>query len=183
MRGTVTVSQPQQVVPILDRKCTGELHMDQRKESCVIADELLNTLTKDEWNAAYFLGLEELHRGPFGFGVHEQIKRGARRLVSAGYAFERLKAASGGSLQPTRETESSREHRAAFQEMADGSFDTIGRARETLDWLATRLPNTNRAWLRDLLSLYDQTRAGVESKIQRYDRTRTIGCSSVSCVR
>jgi hypothetical protein len=157
--------------------------MNQREESCVIADELLNALTKDEWNAAYFLGLEELHRGPFGFGVEEQIKRGARRLVSAGYAFERLKAASGGSLQPTRETKSPREHGAAFREMANGSFDTIGRARETLDWLAARLPNANRAWLCDLLSLYDRARVGTEKKNPSHSRAGTGGSSSASCVR
>ena len=149
----------------------------------MIADELLNALTKDEWNAAYFLGLEELHRGPLGFSVQEQIKRGARRLLSAGYAFERLKAASGDPLQATRKTEHPREHHAAFRELADGSFDTIGRARETLDWLAARLPNASRVWLRDLLSLYDRARAGSEEKNRSYSRTETGGSSAASCAR
>ena len=115
-------------------------------------DEALNGLTRQEWSAAYFLGLERMFRwdGPSTFAA--QMREGHLRLIEAGYRAPCCDVATGTlarcSLPPG-------EHEKSCREILDGSFDPIERAREALFWIENNVPRVNTDWLRALLSAYD----------------------------
>ncbi|GAB4280923.1 MAG: hypothetical protein Kow0092_36440 [Deferrisomatales bacterium] len=111
--------------------------------------EILNRLSRQEWNAAYFLGLEEMFRGPSGYNVTEQVSRGVVRLAAAGYCFSQ-----GAPRAPAEESAGPREHHRACRELGEGSFDAVGRAEEALSWLRGALPELDTEWIEGLLSVY-----------------------------
>lgn len=120
-------------------------------------------LTREEWNAAYFLGLEEIVRGDLQCDFEGQIRAGAKRLAAAGYRFHpRAPVAEAASPGPTP-------HERSCRELCDGTFDVVGRARETLHWLALRAPRVNRQWLERLVACYDRTH-GEPAPVQRLRR-------------
>jgi hypothetical protein len=121
---------------------------------------------RDEWNAAYFLGLEEIVRGDLQCDFEGQMRAGAKRLATAGYRFKPW-AAAAESASPGR-----RLHERGCRELFDGSFDVVGRARETLHWLARRTPGVNRQWLERLVTCYDRTHSepAPVHRLRRADR-------------
>lgn len=116
--------------------------------------EALDWLTRGEWNAAYFLGLERLFREPSALGFAEQVIAGVRELMAAGCGFEfldrrpRTVAAPGELMIPPGE------HSRACQEIADGCFDAFARGRQALVWMRTRVPQVDVAWLKHVLEVY-----------------------------
>ncbi|MEW6488641.1 MAG: hypothetical protein AB1578_12115 [Thermodesulfobacteriota bacterium] len=108
-------------------------------------------LTREEWNVAYFLGLEEIVCGDLQCDFDGQIRAGAKRLAAADYRFEPREAVAEAA-SPGR-----RPHERSCRELCDGTFDVVGRARETLHWLALRAPRVSRQWLERLLACYDRT--------------------------
>ncbi|MBI5015682.1 MAG: hypothetical protein HZB55_09360 [Deltaproteobacteria bacterium] len=104
---------------------------------------------RQEWNAAYYLGLQEVVTGGFVGTFEAQVALGAGRLAEKGYvvAF----ASDGVGIR----TPLFSEHNRAARELADGSFDVIGRAREAVQWLSRHVPGVDTGWMRGLVSTYD----------------------------
>lgn len=113
-------------------------------------------LTRGEWNACYFLGLDAFHRGDEDCGACEQVAVGMRRLGEAGYRFRHLTRAPSGRWQPAACARPTGEHRGSCTALGDGSFDQLGRARRAIGWLRARAPGISTAWLEELVSLYDR---------------------------
>lgn len=119
--------------------------------------EMLDALTRQEWNAAYFLGLESMfrERGPTTF--LGQMEEGYQQIIQADVSPTRREVATSqlvGSPPPPGE------HRRACGEILDGTFDLVERARDALGWIDTHLPWADTEWLRALLSLYDDAHPG-----------------------
>lgn len=101
------------------------------------------SLTRQEWNAAYFLGSEE---GRFRGALAAQVRRGIEILGSSGYMFEVQALLEGGGRLgdwPALPDE----HERACLEMKRGDFDTSGRAREALRWLKDTAPEIDPTWV------------------------------------
>lgn len=104
------------------------------------------SLTRQEWNAAFFLGSEE---GRFQGALAAQIRRGIQILSGTGYTFEvQALLESGGRLGDWPALPD--EHERACREIARGDFDTSGRAREALQWLTDTAPEVDGTWLRGM---------------------------------
>jgi hypothetical protein len=107
-------------------------------------------LTRQEWNAAYFLGLEEVVTGRFQGGLDAQVRRGIEILAGTGYAFEvQTFLEKGGQLEAWSELPD--EHGYACRELARGEFDLQGRAREAARWLEEAAPGIDGTWERRVL--------------------------------
>ncbi len=114
--------------------------------------DALNGLTRQEWNAAYFLGLEQMFRwdGPNTFAA--QMQEGYLRLLEAGHRAQRCDVATAAV---PRCSSLPGEHEQSCREILEGFFDPIQRAREALAWIEGTLPHVDTDWLRALLSVYD----------------------------
>ncbi|MBI5018579.1 MAG: hypothetical protein HZB55_24250 [Deltaproteobacteria bacterium] len=104
---------------------------------------------RQEWNAAYYLGLQEVVLRGFAGTFDAQVALGAGLLSAKGYVVGTLIGAAG--VEPPLVTE----HHRAARELHDGSFDAIGRAREAVRWLAQHVSGVDTSWLRDLVATYD----------------------------
>ena len=97
--------------------------------------------SRGKWNAAYFLGLEKAIRGRTVRTLYEQLLLGAERLSRGGH--------TGG--QPSGRAHPSGSHDRACMELAEGTFDTVGRAGEALGWLSAHAPGVDRTWIDGLV--------------------------------
>jgi hypothetical protein len=118
--------------------------------------DALNCLTREEWNAAYFLGLQKIMEGRAQGNLAAQVRAGVEELCGCGYTFQRLERGPDGSLRPNRIARGG-EHQAACREILAGEFDPIERARVALAWLRPILQEEKADWLGGLVSLYDRT--------------------------
>ena len=119
--------------------------------------ETANALTRNEWNAAYFLGMEELDLYPASFNFTEQVVMGAKIMASGGYVFEHLDLAPTGWFVSRGRPTWRGEHDTCCREVASGNFDMLGRAREAFSWISANLPRTSTEWLEGLISLHEGT--------------------------
>ena len=111
-------------------------------------------LTSEEWNAAYFLGLESIFRRDCECNVPEQVLEGARILAAAGYRFHRFDPDGEQAVDGHRTR--ARTQGRPCAEIASGSFDMIPRARATVSWLHAHVPSLSTRWLTGLIGTYDQ---------------------------
>jgi hypothetical protein len=123
--------------------------------------ETVNSLTKQEWNAAYFLAMEELQRYPASFNFTERVVMGAKILASHGYRFEHLERAPTGWFASRGHPAWRGEHDTCRREIANGTFDLAGRAREALAWISANFPRVSTEWLENLISSNERTHAEV----------------------
>jgi hypothetical protein len=119
-------------------------------------DNEVEWLTREEWNACYFLGQEAFFRDHVKCGLCDRVSIGMERLINTGYEFEMLRAGSSGRLKAITTERPPGEHHLSCEEVASGAFDDIGRARDALRWLQDRTPGVSTKWLEDILDLYDQ---------------------------
>ena len=112
----------------------------------------------EEWNAAYYLGLEQVVTHGFQGDFDSQVALGFRLLAAAGYEAAQVQPGVPDSFRRVWE-----EHRNACREIAAGSFDAVRRAREALLWLQEMAPNIGTAWLNKVLSTYDAAHTGNSS--------------------
>jgi hypothetical protein len=117
--------------------------------------EALNWLTTQEWNAAYFLGLQLLVDGCSTGNVTQQILQGAERLRAFGYRFRHLEW-ERGAPQPGRSWERTGEHDVSCRQIWEDRFDLVGRARQARTWLAQLGAGESERWIARLLDLYDR---------------------------
>jgi len=103
---------------------------------------------RQEWNAAYYLGLREVVRHGFSGTFEARIQRGLELLAPG---EEEHRDALLGSCPLASE------HAKACRELNQGSFDAVGRAREALAWIARARPAVDAAWLQGLLQVYEAT--------------------------
>lgn len=143
---------------------------DQPETTCgPTAEETVRVadwLTRDEWNACFFLGQEAFFRDEVRCGLCEQVAIGAKKLVDAGYVFTGLRVGTSGRLESRGDGEPPREHEHSCGEVAEGAFDDIGRARIALEWLGTRAPAVSTAWLEQLLALYDRAHGATPEAVR-----------------
>jgi hypothetical protein len=122
--------------------------------------EALNLLTRQEWNAAYFLGLERILKGQASGNLADQLAAGVRELHRSGYSFRAVRVQADGSLC-AQDGCLVGEHDRASREILHGSFDQIARARESVGWLCEACPGAEKSrWLHGLLGVYDRVHAG-----------------------
>lgn len=117
-------------------------------------DDVVAGLSRDEWNAAYFLGLEAVFRHRVRCTVCRKVHEGVRILSSKGYRF-RQEAATGGCGDGPALSAASL-HERYCEELGSGTFDTVGRARSAVRWLAAEAPQVDTRWLEELLETYDR---------------------------
>jgi hypothetical protein len=123
------------------------------------SDSALGMLTWEEWNAAYFLGLEAVFRHGCQCNVSEQVAKGVSILEAAGY---RLGCdPSDGDRVHGRAAPGLSVHHRSCREIMAGSFDTVGRGRNTMLWLNANMPQVSTQWLGGLLDIYDRLHPGV----------------------
>jgi hypothetical protein len=109
----------------------------------------------EEWNAAYYLGLEQVVTQGFQGDFDSQVALGFRLLAAAGYETAQVYPGVSEACQRVGE-----EHQKACREITAGSFDAVRRAREALLWLRDMVPNVSTAWLSKVLSAYDAAHTG-----------------------
>ncbi|MBI5445489.1 MAG: hypothetical protein HY900_30275 [Deltaproteobacteria bacterium] len=126
--------------------------------------DVLNALTRQEWNAAYFIGLERILKGEETGNVAVQVAVGLRELQRSGHHFARLREDSARGLCQAPEVPAEREHDRASREILAGSFDQIGRAREALAWFAETSLADRAGWLHGLVGLYDRIHGGASGE-------------------
>lgn len=124
----------------------------------------LNNLTRQEWNAAYFLGLERVFRRNHPHSFADQMAAGLQCLVQAGYP---IRGASSDGDSRALSGATTGEHEKSCEEITRGAFDPIDRARDALPWIAANLPEMNTEWLQALLSLYDTTHPTAHGRADR----------------
>ncbi len=107
-------------------------------------------LNRDEWNVAYFLGLEEIACSDLQCDFNGQIEAGESRLAAVGYRF------CGGWLEAEARPRVPTAHEGGCRELAEGTFDGVGRAREALQWLGRHAPGMDCGWLRRVVADYDR---------------------------
>lgn len=113
----------------------------------------LSVLTPEEWNAAYFLGLEAIFRRGCRCNVSEQVLEGLRLLVAAGY---RVRSPSSRVARLPARRSPSDVHERSCQQLATGTFDAVGRARRAARWINTRVPQVSTAWIVWLVETHDR---------------------------
>ena len=118
----------------------------------------LQMLSPEEWNAAYFLGLEAVFRDDCRCNVCQQVHEGVRVLTATGYRFRRRVPDSEGG--PGSDSAAVNMHERNCQEIAKGAFDTVGRARSAVRWLKDKVPDLNTRWIEGLVQTYDRVHAG-----------------------
>lgn len=116
--------------------------------------DTLDRLTRQEWNSAYFLGMEALFTENKGASFAQNIAIGARKMSEAGYCFKSLHFANKAKSTLISCDFAPAEHSLACREIAEGSFDAIARASEALDWISKECPEINTSWIEGLLSIY-----------------------------
>lgn len=129
-------------------------------------DGVGNWLTREEWNACYFVGQEAFFREGLNCGVCEQVAVGLERLRAAGCRFRWLRAGPGDRLEPASRVPPSGEHDVSCHEVGAGSFDQIGRAREAVVWLRAHAAGVSTGWIENLLALYDRTHGAAPSPVR-----------------
>ena len=113
-----------------------------------------SSLTPEEWNAAYFLGLESIFQRDCTCNVPEQVLEGAKILAAAGYQLCRFDPDREGTIDGYRTPAGV--HEQPCQAIANGTFDMVHRARATVRWLNTHAPRVSTQWLVGLIGTYDQ---------------------------
>ncbi len=122
------------------------------------ARSLLEWLTPDEWNAAYFLGLEALFHREVGGNLADQVTAGVDRLRAAGHRFEHLAPDPAGNLVPRPGSPMPAHHSTVCEEIRLDLFDAPSRGHRFLAWLAERPRlGIDDRWLRRILSIYEST--------------------------
>lgn len=116
--------------------------------------DALEWLTRGEWNAAYFLGLERLFHGSSSLDFTEQVIAGFRALLAAGCRFELFGREAHGVAKPKGPVTRPEEHSRACREVGEGTFDAFGRGRQALAWLRARAPELDVTWLSHVLEVY-----------------------------
>lgn len=116
---------------------------------------LSNWLTRDEWNAAYFLGMDAAEkRAQKCADLGEQLLLGIAALHLTGYKFTGIEVVNepgmmaGINYRKVRQCSEGNEQ--CLVEFMDGTLDLVGRAREFLKW-AEGHPNLDVAWLHELM--------------------------------
>ena len=117
-------------------------------------DHAASSLTPEEWNAAYFLGLESIFQRDCKCNVPEQVLEGARILAAAGYQLCHFDPDREGTVDGYRTPAGVHEH--PCQAIANGTFDMVHRARAAVRWLNARAPRVSTRWLVGLIGTYDQ---------------------------
>ena len=102
-----------------------------------------NWLTRDEWNAVFFAGLEAAHKyneehgkmpeGPQWGGLGGIMHFGMGALAGAGYKFTGIDAQPNGDYEKVRQCCGGNER--VLAEFIDGTFSAYDRSRELLRWL------------------------------------------------
>lgn len=118
------------------------------------SEDSTSVLTLGEWNAAYFLGLESIFQRDCQCNVPEQVLEGARILSASGYRFQHFEAERARSFDGYLTPAGDRER--PCDEIANGSFDMVSRAREAVLWLERHVPQVETQWLTGLLRAWDQ---------------------------
>ena len=126
----------------------------------LLPDDAPDWLTREEWNACFFLGFDAYRREGVECGVCGQVAVGMVRLLEQDYRFARLQPTPSGGLEPSRPGPAPGEHGVSCGEIGEGTFDYVGRARQAVAWLRTRAPALPRAWLEELVGLYDRLHGG-----------------------
>ncbi len=116
------------------------------------------SLTPEEWNAAYFLGLESIFQRNCTCNVPEQVLEGARILAAAGCPLHHFDPNRERTVDGYRTPAGVHEH--PCQAIANGTFDMVHRARAAVRWLNTHAPRVNTRWLVGLIGTYDQLHPG-----------------------
>jgi hypothetical protein len=116
-------------------------------------NDVVAGLSRGEWNAAYFLGLEAVVHHRVRCTVSRKVHEGVRILSANGYRF-RQRAPAGGH-QSTTARSAANLHERYCKELASGTFDTVGRARCAVRWLKAKAPQVDTRWLEELLETYD----------------------------
>jgi hypothetical protein len=132
-------------------------------------DGVLNGLTRQEWNAAYFVGLERILRGEETGNLSDQVAAGVRELHRSGYRFACVRLDGEGRCSVLTGLPAG-EHDRASREILAGTFDQIGRAREALAWLRETACAEKAGWLNGLVGLYDRIHAAPAA-----ERPRRLG--------
>lgn len=117
-------------------------------------DPAVSRLSREEWNAAYFLGLEAVFRHDYRGNFSQQVKKGVCILESGGYRVRGRTPATGPFPGPGSAAEN--DHSRSCRELADGSFDTVGRMRSAVSWLGVHAPSVSTRWLQGILDTYDR---------------------------
>jgi len=141
------------------------VHSGGKENLTVRTQDKLNRLTRHEWNAAYFLGMEALFTENKGASFAHNIAIGVKKMADSGYDFKSLHIANKLKSSTVSCDLAPSEHGLACREIADGSFDMITRAREALEWLSLECPDLDTSWLESLLSVYDGAHDTKRSKL------------------
>lgn len=110
---------------------------------------LSNWLTRDEWNAVFFVGLKEKIEGKPVHNLSNQLQLGIGALHRAGYVFQGIKSTAEGEYEKVMMCCDGNEN--ILVEVMTQTLDVSARARELLVFAESSLPTMNFDWLRELI--------------------------------
>jgi hypothetical protein len=110
---------------------------------------IANWLTRDEWNAVYFLGGKAGMDGAPCTDLGMQLRLGIGALAKAGYKFQGITADENGEFEKVEQCCAGNE--TVLVELITGEFDMLGRAKEAIAWAKEHAPNVDFKWLEEVI--------------------------------
>ncbi len=121
---------------------------------------LSNWLTRDEWNACYFLGAHAAGNGAECNNLGDQLHLGIGAMVKAGHLFEGINADEDGNYEKVEQCCDGNE--AVLAERIDGGFDALARAKETVAFINGSDLSIDMSWLESGIKEHENKSSSAE---------------------
>ena len=112
---------------------------------------LSNWLTRNEWNMAYFAGVQT-HPHPNGLG--EILIAGMVAMHKAGWIFQGIDIDDNGNYQKL--TQCCDDNANVLAEMITDTFDWVGRAREAIAYADFYFPALDLSEIKEAVRIWDE---------------------------
>lgn len=125
---------------------------------------LSDYLTRNEWNACYFLGMKVKatdHQSGI-ITLADQLKAGIAIMHKSEYTFKGIVSFEDGSYVPVQPC--SEENGNALIDVMSGNIDLLKRAKETLEFVSTQPVHVDFHWLHNQVKEAEEYLAGLNSK-------------------